>query len=158
VALASPQSDRDARGGRAPRDAEALLIEIGGPSIDPKLVLRMLIVGYCYGIRFERKLYEDVELRLAYPWFCRLDLDDKVPDHSPFAGIRGEPLRLETKALIGVAGLLRRAHPSSITAAHHELYSELNLTGGGRRQRDCTLRGRARGTTSHLPTYDLSDT
>jgi len=59
--------------------------EIGRPSIDPELMLRMLIVGYCYGIRFERKLCEEVELHLAYRWFCRLDLDDKVPDHSTFS-------------------------------------------------------------------------
>jgi len=59
--------------------------EIGRPSLDPELMLRMLIVGYCYGIRFERKLCEDVELHLAYRWFCRLDLDDKVPDHSTFS-------------------------------------------------------------------------
>ena len=59
--------------------------EIGRPSIDPELMIRMLIVGYCYGIRFERKLCEEVELHLAYRWFCRLDLDDKVPDHSTFS-------------------------------------------------------------------------
>src|SRR5689334_11013703 len=59
--------------------------EVGRPSIDPELMIRMLIVGYCYGIRFERKLCEDVELHLAYRWFCRLDLDDKVPDHSTFS-------------------------------------------------------------------------
>lgn len=59
--------------------------EIGRPSIDPELMLRMLIVGYCYGIGFERKLCEEVELHLAYRWFCRLDLDDKVPNHSTFS-------------------------------------------------------------------------
>jgi transposase len=59
--------------------------EIGRPSIDPELMLRMLIVGYCYGIRYERKLCEEVELHLAYRWFCRLDLEDKVPDHSTFS-------------------------------------------------------------------------
>jgi transposase len=48
-------------------------------------MIRMLIVGYCYGIRFERRLCEEVELHLAYRWFCRLDLDDKVPDHSTFS-------------------------------------------------------------------------
>jgi len=66
--------------------------DIGRPSIDPELMIRMLIVGYCYGIRFERRLCEELELHLAYRWFCRLDLDDKVPDHStfknPFASIR----------------------------------------------------------------------
>ena len=58
---------------------KAFYSEIGRPSIDPELMLRMLIVGYCYGIRFERKLCEDVELHLAYRWFYRLELDDKVP-------------------------------------------------------------------------------
>jgi IS5 family transposase len=48
-------------------------------------MLRMLIVGYCYGVRFERKLCEEVELHLAYRWFCRFDLEDKVPDHSTFS-------------------------------------------------------------------------
>jgi transposase len=59
--------------------------EIGRPSIDPELMMRMLIVGYYYGIRFERKLCEEFELNLAYRWFCRLCLDDKVPDHSTFS-------------------------------------------------------------------------
>jgi IS5 family transposase len=45
----------------------------------------MLVVGYCYGIRFERKLCEEVKLHLGYRWFCRLQLDDKVPDHSTFS-------------------------------------------------------------------------
>jgi transposase len=53
--------------------------EIGRPSVDPELMLRMLIIGYCYGLRSERKLTQEVELHLAYRWFCRLDLDDKVP-------------------------------------------------------------------------------
>ena len=59
--------------------------EIGRPSIDPELMIRMLIVGYCYGIRFERRLCEEVEMHLAYRWFCKLDLDDRVPDHSTFS-------------------------------------------------------------------------
>jgi transposase len=59
--------------------------EIGRPSIDPELMLRMLIVGYCYGLRSERKLTQEVGLHLAYRWFCRLDLDDKVPHHSTFS-------------------------------------------------------------------------
>ena len=62
--------------------------EIGRPSIDPELMIRMLIVGYCYGIRFERRLCEEVELHLAYRWFCRLDLDDAVSDHSTFSANR----------------------------------------------------------------------
>lgn len=59
--------------------------DIGRPSIDPELMVRMLIVGYCYGIRSERKLCQEVELHLAYRWFCKLDLDDNVPHHSTFS-------------------------------------------------------------------------
>ena len=59
--------------------------EIGRPSVDPELLIRMLIVGYCYGIRSERRLCQEVELHLAYRWFCRLGLDDPVPDHSTFS-------------------------------------------------------------------------
>jgi transposase len=59
--------------------------EMGRPSIDPELMIRMLIVGYCYGIRHERQLCQEIELHLAYRWFCRLDLDDKIPDHSTFS-------------------------------------------------------------------------
>jgi transposase len=57
----------------------------GRPSIDPELMLRMLLVGYCYGIRSERRLCEEVRLNLAYRWFCRLGLEDVVPDHSTFS-------------------------------------------------------------------------
>src|ERR1700716_1147233 len=58
---------------------------IGRPSIDPELLIRMLIVGYCFGIRSERKLCEEVKLHLAYRWFCRLDLNDAIPHHSTFS-------------------------------------------------------------------------
>jgi len=59
--------------------------ETGRPSIDPELMIRMLIVGYCSGIRSERRLCEEVHLNLAYRWFCRLGLDAPVPDHSTFS-------------------------------------------------------------------------
>ena len=58
---------------------------IGRPSIDPELMIRMLIVGYCFGIRSERRLCEEVHLNLAYRWFCRLGLEGDVPDHSTFS-------------------------------------------------------------------------
>jgi transposase len=57
----------------------------GRPSVDPELMIRMLIVGYCYGIRSERRLCEEVHLNLAYRWFCRLGLEGEVPDHSTFS-------------------------------------------------------------------------
>ena len=58
---------------------------IGRPSVDPELMVRMLVVGYCYGIRSERRLCEEVHLNLAYRWFCRLGLEDEVPNHSTFS-------------------------------------------------------------------------
>ena len=58
---------------------------IGRPSIDPDLMLRMLIIGYCMGIRSERRLCDEVHLNLAYRWFCRLGLNGQVPDHSTFS-------------------------------------------------------------------------
>lgn len=57
---------------------------IGRPSIDPELMLRMLLIGYAYGIRSERQLCSEVHLNLAYRWFCRLGLEGVVPDHSTF--------------------------------------------------------------------------
>jgi transposase len=58
---------------------------IGRPSIDPELMMRMLIVGYCMSIRSERRLCDEIHLNLAYRWFCRLGLDGRVPDHSTFS-------------------------------------------------------------------------
>ena len=59
---------------------------IGGPSVDPELLIRMLLVGYCFGIRSERRLCDEVHLNLA--WFCRLGLDGDVPHHSTFSKAR----------------------------------------------------------------------
>jgi transposase len=58
---------------------------LGRPSIDPELMIRMLLIGYCHGIRSERRLCEEVHLNLAYRWFCRLGLEGNVPDHSTFS-------------------------------------------------------------------------
>lgn len=60
----------------------------GRPSIDPELMMRMLLIGYCYGTRSERRLCEEVRLNLAYRWFCRLGLEDAIPDHSAFSRAR----------------------------------------------------------------------
>jgi transposase len=57
----------------------------GRPSVDPELMVRMLLIGYSFGIRSERRLCEEVHLNLAYRWFCRLGLEDAVPDHSTFS-------------------------------------------------------------------------
>src|SRR6202023_769816 len=67
------------------RELAPFYSEKGRPSIDPELMIRMLIVGYGLGIRSERRLCEEVHLNLAYRWFCRLGLDGDVPDHSTFS-------------------------------------------------------------------------
>jgi transposase len=58
----------------------------------PELMMRMLIVGYCFGIRSERRLCEEVHLNLAYRWFCRLGIEDAVPEHSTFFEEPARPL------------------------------------------------------------------
>src|SRR5262249_1492188 len=60
---------------------KAFYSDIGRPSIDPELMIRMLLVGYCYGIRHERRLCQEVPLHVAYRGFCKLDLGDRVPHH-----------------------------------------------------------------------------
>src|SRR5690348_10285873 len=67
------------------RELAPFYSEMGRPSIDPELLIRMLIVGYCFGIRSERRLCEEVHLNLAYRWFCGMGLDGEVPDHSTFS-------------------------------------------------------------------------
>jgi transposase len=66
---------------------------LGRPSIDPVLMIRMLIVGYAFAIRSERALCREVQVNLAYRWFCGLGLEDKVPDHSVFSRARNERFR-----------------------------------------------------------------
>jgi transposase len=66
---------------------------IGRPSIDPVLMIRMLIVGYVFAIRSERALCREVQLNLAYRWFCGLGIESKIPDHSAFSRVRNERFR-----------------------------------------------------------------
>ena len=77
--------DRFVELGELRQELAAFYSTMGRPSVDPELMIRMLIVGYCFGIRSERRLCEEVHLNLAYRWFCRLGLDGCVPDHSTFS-------------------------------------------------------------------------
>jgi transposase len=70
------------------KELEPHYSDTGRPSVDPELMIRMLIIGYCYGIRSERRLAQEVGLHLAYRWFCKLDLDDEIPHHSTFSANR----------------------------------------------------------------------
>src|SRR5471030_3491480 len=74
----------------------------GRPSVDPELMIRMLIVGYCFGIRSERRLCEEVHLNLAYRWFSRLGIEDTVPKHSTFLEEPARPLRRQRSAAQGI--------------------------------------------------------
>jgi transposase len=66
---------------------------LGRPSIDPVLMIRMLILGYVFAIRSERALCREVQVNLAYRWFCGLSIEDKLPDHSVFSRARNERFR-----------------------------------------------------------------
>jgi transposase len=77
--------DRFVELGELRGELAAFYSTVGRPSVDPELMIRMLIIGYCFGIRSERRLCEEVHLNLAYRWFCRLGLDGCVPDHSTFS-------------------------------------------------------------------------
>jgi transposase len=67
--------------------------KVGRPSIDPVLMVRMLVIGYVFALRSERALCRDVQVNLAYRWFCGLSIEDKIPDHSAFSRARHERFR-----------------------------------------------------------------
>src|SRR6478752_8250787 len=77
--------DRFVELGDVRRELAGFYSTMGRPSIDPELMIRMLIAGYCFGIRSERRLCEEVRLNLAHRGFCRLGLEGDVPDHSTFS-------------------------------------------------------------------------
>src|ERR1700732_3635932 len=66
---------------------------MGRPSIDPELMIRMLVVGYVFAIRSERLICREVQVNLAYRWFCKLGIEDVIPDHSAFSRARNERFR-----------------------------------------------------------------
>ena len=80
----------------------------GRPSIDPVLMIRMLILGYVFAIRSERRICAEVQVNLAYRFFCRLSIEDKIPDHSVFSRARHERFRQSDalrRVFEGVVGL-----------------------------------------------------
>jgi transposase len=100
------------------QDLAPFYSRIGRPSIDPELMIRMLSIGYCLGIRSERRLCDEVHLNLAYRWFCRLGLDGAVPDHSTFSKNRHGRFR--------ASDLFRRVFESVLRRCIEE-----RLVGGG---------------------------
>ena len=86
---------------------------LGRPSIDPVLMIRMLILGYAFGLRSERLLCREVRVNLAYRWFCGLSIEDKIPDHSVFSRARNDRFRdseLEKRTQVGHHAMSVRCH------------------------------------------------
>ena len=106
------------------RELAPFYSEMGRPSIDPELMIRMLIVGYCFGIRSERRLCEEVHLNLAYRWFCRLGLDGD--------GARSLDLLEEPPWPF--------SRQRSAAAAVRDRAAALHRRGSGRRRRLCRRR------------------
>src|SRR4030088_1097662 len=71
---------------------------MGRPSIDPELMIRMLVVGYVFAIRSERLICREVQVNLAYRWFCKLGIEDVIPDHSAFSRARNERVIVDVEA------------------------------------------------------------
>jgi len=87
---------------------------IGRPSVDPELIIRMLNVGYCFGIRSERRLCDEVHLNLGYRWFCRLSPDAPVPDHSTFSKARHGRFRVADLLCAVFGTVLRRCSAGGV--------------------------------------------
>lgn len=104
--------DRFVELGDLRRELAPFYSAIGRPSVDPELMIRTLIVGYCFGIRSEQRLCEETHLNLAHRWFCRLGLDGDVPDHSTFSKNRHGRFRR--------SDLLRRVFETVLRRRIHE--------------------------------------
>lgn len=109
----------------------------GRPSIDPELMARMLIIGYCYGIRSERRLCEEVSMNLAYRWFCRLGLKDKVPDHSSFSKNRHGRFRDHDAFRKLFDSVLRRCMAEGLVQGEGFATDASMIKADAQRQRSC---------------------
>eukprot|EP01133_Synstelium_polycarpum_P024774 gene24774-29720_t len=110
----------------------------GRPSVDPDLMARMLIIGYCYGIRSERRLCEEVGMNLAYRWFCRLGLKDKVPDHSSFSKNRHGRFRDHDAFRQLFDAVLRRCMAEGLVQGEGFAADASMIKADAQRQRSCS--------------------
>src|SRR3954452_17210357 len=125
------------------RDLAPFYSNIGRPSIDPELMIRMLLIGYCFGIRSERRLCEEVHLNLAYRWFCRLALDGAVPDHSTFSKNRHGRFResdllrevFETRGFVHKTDTERHLFAAIDALAGHQPYFTSTIADGAGRSK-----------------------
>lgn len=110
----------------------------GRPSVDPELMARMPIIGYCYGIRSERRLCEEVGMNLAYRWFCRLGLKDKVPDHSSFSKNRHGRFRDHDAFRQLFDAVLRRCMTEGLVQGEGFATDASMIKADAQRQRSCS--------------------
>ncbi len=89
----------------------------GRPSIDPELMIRMLILGYVCAIRSERALCREVQLNLAYRWFCGIGIEDRIPDHSAFTRAHGTNVSATMMSFAAYSSACRRAASRLISSA-----------------------------------------
>lgn len=99
------------------RDLKPFYSHTGRPSVDPELMIRMLVIGYCFGIRSERRLCQEVHLNLAYRWFCRLGLEGQVPDHSTFSLNRHGRFRESDAFRLVFESVVRRCMAAGLVGA-----------------------------------------
>lgn len=137
--------------------------KIGRPSIDPVLMIRMLIIGYVFAIRSERALCREVQVNLAYRWFCGLSIEDKVPDHSAFSRARNERFRksgifrrvfervVQTCMAAGLVGGEGFAVDASLIAADANKQRSIP---GSEWNKACDPQGASRAVKEYLATLD----
>jgi len=135
----------------------------GRPSIDPELMIRMLVIGYVFAIRSERALCRDVQVNLAYRWFCGLSVEDKIPDHSAFCRARNERFRdsdifrrlfehvVETCIAAGVVGGEGLAVDASLIAADANKQRSIP---GAEWNKACDPHSASRAVREYLATLD----
>jgi transposase len=137
--------------------------KIGRPSIDPVLMIRMLVVGYAFAIRSERALCREVQVNLAYRWFCGLSIEDRVPDHSAFSRVRHEQFResdmfrrvfervVEACIAAGLVGGEGFAVDASLIAADANKQRSIP---GSEWKKTCVAETASRATREYLTTLD----
>jgi len=135
----------------------------GRPSIDPELMIRMLVIGYVFAIRSERALCRDVQVNLAYRWLCSLSIEDKIPDHSAFSRARNERFRdsdifrrlfehvVETCIAAGIVGGEGFAVDASLIAADANKQRSIP---GAEWNKERAAKGASRAVSEYLATLD----
>jgi transposase len=127
----------------------------GRPSVDPELMLRMLLVGYAYGIRSERQLCNEVHLNLAYRWFCRLGLEGTVPDHSTFSKNRHGRFRESDVYRVLFEEVVEQCRQAGIVSGEGFAVDGSFVHGDARRDRRVqTVESIREGDTSARPVWE----